>query len=80
VAPSLWSAWFGVLQNNTGTGGVSELAIPLWVRLPPAAAILVWGALTGRRWTVAAAATLAVPAFYLHTLTMLYAIFRLESE
>ena len=70
----------GVLQNNTGTGGVSELAIPIWLRLPPAVVIVVWGALTGRRWTVAVAATLAVPAFYLHTLTMLYAIFRLQAE
>ena len=42
--------------------------------------IVVWGALTGRRWTVAVAATLAVPAFYLHTLTMLYAIFRLQAD
>jgi len=78
IAPSLWSAWFDVLVNNTGTGGVSELAIPIWVRLPPAVVIVVWGALTGRRWTVPVAATLAVPAFYLHTLTMLYAIFPLE--
>jgi len=78
VAPSLWPAWFSVLANNTGTGGVSELAVPIWVRLPPAIVIVVWGALTGRRWTVPVAATLAVPAFYLHTLTMLYAIFRLE--
>jgi hypothetical protein len=80
VAPTLWPAWFDVLATNTGTGGVSELAIPLWVRLPPAAVIVAWGALTGRRWTVAAAATLAVPAFYLHTLTMLYAIFRLQAD
>ena len=79
VAPTLWPDWFGVLQNNTGTGGVSELAIPIWVRLPPAIVIVVWGALTGRRWTVPVAATLAVPAFYLHTLTMLYAIFRLQA-
>ena len=59
---------------------MSELAIPIWVRLPPAIVIVVWGALTGRRWTVPVAATLAVPAFYLHTLTMLYAIFRLATD
>ncbi|MFI5261616.1 MAG: glycosyltransferase family 87 protein [Candidatus Limnocylindrales bacterium] len=79
IAPDLWRAWFSVLVDNGGTGGVSELNVPLWVRLPPAILIVVWGALTGRRWTIAAAATLAVPAFYLHTLMTLYAVFRLEA-
>ncbi len=80
AAPQLWRDWVAVLLANTGTGGVSELAIPLYLRLPVAVAIAIWGALTGRRWTVPAAATLAVPAFYLHTLTTLYAIFPLELD
>jgi glycosyl transferase family 87 len=78
IAPDPWRAWFAVLIDNGGTAGVSALNVPLWIRLPPAIAIIMWGALTGRRWTVAVAATLAVPAFYLHTLTMLYAIIPLE--
>ncbi|MGZ3587272.1 MAG: glycosyltransferase family 87 protein [Candidatus Limnocylindrales bacterium] len=80
VAPQLWRDWLGVLLSNSGTGGVSELAIPLWARLPVAVAAVAWGALTGRRWTVPVAATLAVPALYLHTLTMLLAIIPIELD
>jgi len=80
LAPDLWRAWLEVLAANAGTGGVSELAIPLWLRLPVALVVVIWGALTDRRWTVPVAATLAVPAFYLHTLTMLLAIIPIELD
>jgi hypothetical protein len=80
LAPQLWRDWVDVLGANTGTAGVSELAIPLWLRFPIALLVVAWGALTDRRWTVPVAATLAVPAFYLHTLTMLLAIIPIELD
>ncbi len=41
-----------------------NIPIPLWLRLPAAAALVVWGGLTDRRWTVAVAATLALPVLW----------------
>ena len=42
-----------------------QIAVPLWVRLPAAARVVVWGALTDRRWTVPLAATLALPVLWI---------------
>jgi hypothetical protein len=52
----------------------SVLPLPLWVRLPAATALVVWGALTDRRWTVVASACLALPALWIAGLAMLIGV------
>ncbi len=51
-----------------------SLPIPLWPRLIAAAALVVWGARTDRRWTVVAAATVALPVLWIAGLAMLIGI------
>jgi hypothetical protein len=45
--------------------------VPLWLRLPVAVLIVVWGARTDRRWTVAVAATIALPVLWLSGIAVL---------
>ena len=60
LSPALWGQWFAALIDP---GGLTEGAIPvpLFVRLPLAAAVVWWGARTDRPWTVPLAATVATP-------------------
>jgi hypothetical protein len=65
VAPDAWTRWIGVLQANAGKSGTwAAVPIPLVVRFPFALALVVWGALTNRRWTVPIASMLALPALW----------------
>jgi glycosyl transferase family 87 len=66
VAPGLWLDWVASLTRTSDldTAGHAALAIPLLVRLPIAALIVVWGARTDRRWTVVVAATVAMPVLW----------------
>ena len=78
IAPTAWSAWVDVLVANAGRpispdySGV--IHIPLLLRLPVAAAIVVWGARTDRPWVLAVAATLALPILWVNGLALLLAI------
>jgi len=54
--------------------GQPNLPLPLWLRLLAAAALVAWGALTDRRWTVPAAAVLALPVMWFSGLAILAAI------
>ena len=56
LAPGEWTAWINVLRTNSNG---STTILP---RTAAAAVLVTWGALTDRRWTVVAAATLATPA------------------
>ena len=82
LAPDGWRDWIGVLAANAGTGispnysGV--IHVPLLVRLPLAAVVVVWGAWTDRPWTIAVATTLALPILWINGLTVLLAIPLLE--
>jgi hypothetical protein len=62
----LWVDWLGFLGSTPEGGSVAQfqIPIPLLVRLPAAAVLVVWGALTDRRWTVVVAATLALPILW----------------
>ena len=63
LVPSWWSGWVHVLASSTGvhvTAAVLTNA-PLALRLVVAAAVVTWGAWTGRQWTVMLAAMLALP-------------------
>ena len=73
-APDLWSRWIEVL---TAAAGAEEwpftVQVPLPIRLAAAAALVIWGARTDRRWTVPAGATLALPVLWVNGLAMLVA-------
>jgi hypothetical protein len=77
LGPGAWSAWVSSLVANAGgpVGTVGwYLPVPLLVRLPIAAAIVAWGGLTDRRWTVPIAVTLALPVVWLNGLAVLVAL------
>jgi hypothetical protein len=62
----LWVDWLDFL-GRAGAGasvGQFEIAVPLWLRLPAAVALVAWGGLTDRRWTVVVAATLGLPILW----------------
>jgi Glycosyltransferase family 87 len=63
----LWQDWIAFLRTTPEGGSVQQfqLAAPLWIRLPVALAVVVWGALTDRRWTVPLAAALALPVMWI---------------
>jgi hypothetical protein len=73
--PAAWGEWFGVLTSVAGRDGTwAAVPIPLWLRLPVALAIVVWGARTNRRWAVPVASMLALPALWYGGLSMLLAL------
>jgi hypothetical protein len=78
VDAPLWLQWFGALQRDSGAPLGGALASPIWFRLPVAAAIVVWGARTDRRWTVPVAATLAMPVLWVAALSVLAALFAID--
>ncbi len=79
LMPAAWVEWIGVLQASAGKGGTwAAIPVPLLVRLPLAAALVVWGAKTDRRWTVPVASMLALPALWYGSLSMLLAVIPLR--
>jgi hypothetical protein len=65
ILPQQWVGWVSMLVDNAGTPPPAPaLPIPLWLRLPVAAAIVWWGARRGLRWTVPIAAALSEPALW----------------
>jgi len=75
LLPDAWFAWGEVLSRVAGREGTwAAVPIPFVVRFPVAVAIVVWGAWTGRRWTVPVAGMLALPALWYGGLSMLLAV------
>jgi hypothetical protein len=66
VNANLWREWIAFIGSTPEGGSVAQfnIGIPLWLRLPAAAALVIWGGLTDRRWTVPVAATLALPVLW----------------
>lgn len=77
VAPAPWTEWVQALIANAGHSISPDYSgvihIPLLVRLPIAALVVVWGARTDRPWTIALATTLALPILWVNGLTVLLA-------
>jgi hypothetical protein len=72
IAPSLWFEWIRFVSADlAGTPGGTSVSVPLWIRLIAAAAIVIWGARTNRQWTVAVAATVALPVLWITGLAVL---------
>jgi hypothetical protein len=75
LLPDQWRAWVDVVIRNAGKGGTwASVPVPLWIRLPIAIAVVVWGARTDRRWTVPVASMLALPALWYGGISMLLAV------
>ena len=78
VLPAQWSDWVALLTSQSGTPPPwPAMPIPLWLRLPVAAALVWWGARRDAYWTVPAAATLALPALWPGGLAIMAACWRL---
>jgi hypothetical protein len=72
LAPALWAGWIAFLLDSPGgTPGGPSVPVPLWVRLPIAAAVVVWGARTDRRWTVLVGSMIALPVLWFTGFAML---------
>ena len=74
--PRAWIGWIEMLlrfETPTSANGVF-LPVPLWIRLPLVAVLIVWGARTDRRWVLPIGVTFALPTVWLNTPTILVAI------
>jgi hypothetical protein len=79
LMPGAWLEWLALLVRLAGRGGTwAAVPIPFLVRLPFAVALVVWGALTDRRWTVPVAGMLALPALWYGSFSMLLAVIALR--
>ena len=76
----LWVEWVteGLLPVLGRPIGQPAIPLPLWLRLPAAAALVIWGARTDRRWTVPASAAIALPVMWFAGLSILAAIWTLD--
>lgn len=78
LAPEMWPRWIGLLLSNAGADvAFAHVGVPLAIRFPLAAALIVWGARTDRPWTVPVGCMLALPVLWLNGLAMLAATVRL---
>jgi hypothetical protein len=76
----LWGEWL----NNQVVGSLQSapsqphIDLPLWVRLPAAAALVVWGATTDHKWTVPIAAAIAMPVLWIAAFSVVTAVFAID--
>lgn len=73
VAPQLWAEWFEFLlttARESPRGPIQPFPVPLIWRLPVAAAVVVYGALTDRPQTVPVAAAIAQPVIWGWTIAL----------
>ena len=80
VLPTQWLGWLQMLSDSAGTPPPwPALPIPLWLRLPVAAIVVLWGARRDARWTVPVAAAISVPALWPGAFAILAACWPLRS-
>lgn len=63
LAPDVWRQWLALLMSNT-EAPVGLPVGPLWVRVPLAVLLIIWGARTDRRWVIPIAMLLASPRIW----------------
>jgi hypothetical protein len=85
IAPGAWFDWaryLGTSQaNGPGASGWYEFLFPpVWLRLPAAALLVIWGARTDRRWVVPIAMVISMPVIWVTTPAILVAIPRLRRK
>lgn len=75
IAPSLWGEWLHFLATSSDSSpGGPSVPVPLSIRLAVAVIVVVWGARTDRRWTVAVASTIALPVLWFAGFAVLTAV------
>jgi len=80
VAPRMWLDWVDYLiANASAAPGGFWVPVPLWIRVPAAAALVIWGARTDRVWTVPVATTIALPMLWFAGFAVLAALVRLPT-
>jgi hypothetical protein len=78
LAPKHWMDWFVSLARTTQDDPPLAIHVPLLWRSVAAAALVIWGARTDRRWTVVVAATISLPTLWVHGLAMLAGVIALR--
>lgn len=74
AAPALWAKYLDFVTHDTPSVAGWPFPYPLWLRLPPAIVLVIWGARTNRRWVVPAVALLVLPRLYFQSPALLLAI------
>ena len=81
IDASLWNSWLDLLTRETGSSTpAGSIGIPLGLRLPFAALIVVYAAASDKRWLVPFGALLAMPVLWWGSLSLLIAVVALERE
>ena len=55
-----------------------QLAIPLLIRLPAAALLVIWGARTDRKWTLPVSAAIAMPVLWIAAFSVVVAVLAVD--
>jgi hypothetical protein len=79
----LWESWLRNSLWATAEGSPLNqfsVPVPLWIRGPAALALVAWGGLTDRRWTVPVGATLALPVLWPSGFAILAALWPILRE
>ena len=76
----LWGMWIDqqLLVSLRQPPSQPQIDIPLLLRLPAAALLVIWGARTDRTWTVPASAALAMPVLWIAAFSVVVAILTLD--
>lgn len=72
----LWQDWIDkeLLVSLRQPPNQPQIPIPLLLRLPAAALLVIWGARTNRKWTVPLSAALAMPVLWIAAFSVLAAL------
>ena len=76
----LWGQWVDqqLLVSLRQPPSQPQIEIPLLLRLPAAALLVIWGARTDRKWTVPVSAALAMPVLWIAAFSVVVAILTLD--
>lgn len=79
INPRAWFDYASLMLTVDKTPGW-PFPWPIWVRIPIALPIVVWGSLTGRRWAIGLGAIVAMPRLYFTSISMLLGLLPLISR
>lgn len=76
IDPRAWLGWLQMLGRFEfpAPGDGVYLPVPVWIRLPLVAVLIVWGARSNRRWVLPVGVCLSLPTVWINTPTILVAI------
>jgi hypothetical protein len=80
IVPHFWADWIAILSSGYDRPYVLPQLIPLPLRVAAAAVLVIWGAVSNRRWVLPVAALIALPGPWLASWSMLVAIPALVSS